>query len=403
MTSIVPNHFRWHCPHKVLKMNWQINAPEFDIRTFGETEPDEVLYEFDGPKIFTVVSPVGTLLYFLAEEDSGISRFVVAPTNTQIIERLKNGISSVRDALNQPWVWVLETTFDGTHQKSWRCTLADIPDETLPKPGVMLWSHLEPVFALRAIGEGLSEGNVPASVISQVIDGATTGLKKIASHMFEKGRPQGRKANFIRQFYDLPAQGFAYNSFEVAFRLPDSKQLKLPDGSSVDDLSEEFEELGNQLQKAIQWALKANPDSADASEIDLKMLEALEKLVPRQTGIVESVEVRGRIFKNAQKRYQLTRESAKCVSNALRSARSTQERICQISGLIPEIDKDNFTFTLRGTEDGREHFCSFPSELIDEVLLAFNTDKRVTVSGRETLGNGNIDVSIVVTSEEQPN
>ena len=65
------------------------------------------------------------------------------------------------------------------------------------------------------------------------------------------------------------------------------------------------------------------------------------------------------------------------------------------------MDKDNFTFTLRGTDDGREHFCSFPPELIDEVLLAFNTDKRVTVSGRETLGNGNIEVSIVATSEEQ--
>lgn len=383
-------------------MDWQINAPEFDIGAFGGVEPDEVLYEFDGPRIFTANSSFGTLLYFLAEEDDGVSRFIAAPTNPQVIERLKNGISSVRDALNQPWIWVLDISFDGTPQKSWRCTLADVPADALPKPGVMLWPHLEPVFALRAIGEGLSEGNVPASVIRQVIDGATTALKKIASRVFEKGRPQGRKANFIRQFYDLPAQGFAYNSFEVAFKLPDPKQLKLPDGSSAEDLSEAFEEIGNQLQQAIQWALKATPDSADASEIDLELLEALEKLVPRQTGVVESVEVRGRIFKNAHKRYPLTRESSKCVSNALRKARSTQERICQISGLIPEMDKDNFTFTLRGTDDGREHFCSFPPELIDEVLLAFNTDKRVTVSGRETLGNGNIEVSIVATSEEQP-
>lgn len=382
-------------------MDWQINAPEFDTKAFGGAQPDEVLYEFDGPRIFTATSSLGTLLYFLAEEDDEISRFIVAPTNAQIVEHLKSGISSVRDALNQPWVWMVDTV-DGIPQKSWRCTLADVPADVLPKPGVMLWSHLEPVFALRAIGEGLSEGNVPASVICQVIDGATTALKKIASRVFEKGRPQGRKANFIRQFYDLPAQGFAYNSFEVAFKLPDPKQLKLPDGSSAEDLSEEFEEIGKQLQQAIQWALKATPDSADTSEIDLELLEALEKLVPRQTGVVESVEVRGRIFKNAHKRYLLTRESSKCVSNALRKARSTQERICQISGLIPEMDKDNFTFTLRGTDDGREHFCSFPPELIDEVLLAFNTDKRVTVSGRETLGNGNIEVSIIATSQEQP-
>lgn len=377
-------------------MDWQINAPEFGIEPFVGVQLDEILYEFDGPRIFTATSLFGTLLYFLAEEDDGISRFIVVPTNAQIIERLKSGILSVWDALNQPWIWVVDVSFNGIPQKSWRCTLADVPADVLPKSGVMLWSHLEPVFALRAIGEGLSEGNVPASVIRQVIDGATTALKKIASRVFEKGRPQGRKANFIRQFYDLPAQGFAYNSFEVAFKLPDLKQLKLPDGGSADDLSEAFEEIGNQLQQAIEWALKTTLDSADTSEIDLELLEALEKLVPRQTGIVESVELRGRIFKNAHKRYPLTRESSKRVSNALRNARSTQERICQISGLIPEVDKDNFTFTLRGTDDGSEHFCSFPPELIDEVLLAFNTDKRVTVSGRETLGNGNIEVSIIL-------
>lgn len=377
-------------------MDWQINAPEFGIEPFAGVQLNEILYEFDGPRIFTATSLFGTLLYFLAEEDDEVSRFIVVPTNAQIVERLKSGILSVWDALNQPWIWVVDVSFNGIPQKSWRCTLADVPADVLPKSGVMLWSHLEPVFALRAIGEGLSEGNVPASVIRQVIDGATTALKKIASRVFEKGRPQGRKANFIRQFYDLPAQGFAYNSFEVAFKLPDLKQLKLPDGGSADDLSEAFEEIGNQLQQAIEWALKTTLDSADTSEIDLELLEALEKLVPRQTGIVESVELRGRIFKNAHKRYPLTRESSKRVSNALRNARSTQERICQISGLIPEVDKDNFTFTLRGTDDGSEHFCSFPPELIDEVLLAFNTDKRVTVSGRETLGNGNIEVSIIL-------
>jgi hypothetical protein len=265
----------------------------------------------------------------------------------------------------------------------------------------MLWPHLEPVFALRAIGDGLSEGSVPASVIRQVIDGATTALKTIANRVFQKAHAQGRKANFIRQFYDLPAQGFSYNSFEVAFRLPDIKQLKLPDGGSSEELGNEFEEIGNQLQQAIEWAMNARP-GVESEQIDIELLEALEKLVPRQTGIVESVEVRGRIFKNAQKRYPLTRESSKSVSNALRKARAMQERICSITGVIPEMDKDNFTFTLRGTEDGREHVCIFPPELIDEVLLAFNTDKRVTVSGRETLGNGNIDVSIVATSEVDP-
>lgn len=384
-------------------MDWHIDASECNVSPFGRPEPSEILYDFDGPRIFTAASALGELLYFLAHEDSQAMRFIVVPTNEQVIRRLKSGVLSVRDALNQPWLWVLDTSLDMTPQKSWRCSLADIPSDVLPKAGVMLWPHLEPVFALRAIGDGLSEGNVPVSVIRQVIDGATTALMKISNRVFSRSGMPGRKANGIRQFYDLPAQGFAYNSFEISFKLPDAKQLTLNDGKPLEDLSKEFEEIGNQLQRSIQWALEVDQAQAESDDLELDLLEALEKLVPRQAGIVESVEIRGRIFNNAQQRYLLTRDTSKRVGNALRKARFTQERICQISGLIPEMDKDNFTFTLRDTSDGREHSCSFPPELIDEVLLAFNTDKRVTVSGRETLGNGNIEVSLLAGSDDQPN
>ena len=70
----MPNHFLWPqaLALEVLKMDWQINAPEFDIGAFGGVEPEEVLYEFDGPRIFTANSSFGTLLYFLAEEDDGV-------------------------------------------------------------------------------------------------------------------------------------------------------------------------------------------------------------------------------------------------------------------------------------------------------------------------------------------
>lgn len=382
-------------------MNWDINATEFSVSSFGMPQPSETLYDFDGPRIFTATSTLGELLYFLADEDAQVLRFIVAPTSALVIQQLKTGISSVRDALDQPWLWVVDTSLDMTPQRSWRCTLTDIPSEVLPKPGVMLWPHLEPIFALRAIGDGLSRGNVPASVIRQVIDGATTALKKISSRVLESNNSLGRKTNYVRQFYDLPAQGFAYNSFEIAFKLPDAELLTRSDANPNEPLCQEFQEIGSQLQTAIQWALEKESHTAEPSDIDLDLLEALEKLVPRQSGVVESIEVRGRIFSSAHERYSLTRESTKRVSCALSKARATQERICQVSGLIPEMDKDNFTFTLRDTSDGRDHCCNFPPELIDEVLLAFNTDKRVTVSGRETLGNGNIDVSLIASSENQ--
>ena len=42
----------------------------------------------------------------------------------------------------------------------------------------------------------------------------------------------------------------------------------------------------------------------------------------------------------------------------------------------------------------KDHVCSFSAEIFDEVMAAFVSESRVAISGRETLKNGNIDVSI---------
>lgn len=382
------------CAQVLNKMDWTVTAPQFDVASFQGISPEEILYEFDGPRIFTARSDMGELLFYLADEQNGLCRYIVAPTNASIIERMKSGVRSVRDALNQPWVWFLDTRYDGSPVAAWKGTLADAPVDALPQPGVMLWPHLEPVFVLRAIGEGLGEGTVPASVIRQVVDGATTALKKIAGHVFQAAHAQGRKANVIRQFYDLPMQGVAYNSFEIAFRLPDRKQLNLGAGEAPEDLGSEFDEIGKLLEQALSWAIDAKHEE-DNEPLDIDLLEALEKLVPPQTGIVKSVELRGRIFRAGHARYQLTRDTSKRVRRALGKARVSQERIIKVTGLVRELDKDDPSFTLRETDDSKDHVCRFPQEFLDDVLEVFNTDQRVTISGRENIKNGEIDVSLV--------
>lgn len=379
-------------------MDWEIKGPTADLTSFGRLDPVEVLYEFDGPRVFTTRSSLGDLLCFLVDDDGELRRYIAAPTNPIVLGKLKSGYRSLHDALDQPWVWFVDIGYDGTPKAVWKGTLADAPDDTLPQKGVMLWPHLEPIFALRAIGAGLSEGNVPMSVIRQVIDGATTALKKIANSVFEDARRQGRKANTLRQFYDLPALGFAYNSFEVAFRLPETKQGPPTGTSAADESTAAFSAMGAKLELALKWAGKTMPDG-EGEAIDIDLLEALEKLVPPKSGIVKSVEVRGRIFGGATKPYLLTRESTSSVRKALGKARATQERITKVVGLVREFDKDDFTFTLRETDDDKDHACRFPPEFYDDLLEAFNTDERVTISGREILKTYEIEVSLV--SREQ--
>ena len=373
-------------------MDWQVAGITCSTEAFDPIRMEEVLFELDGPRIFTAQSASGLLLFYLADESNEALRYLVVPTNERILTRLKTGTCTVRNALAQPWLWVLDCDHHNTPLKCSQTTLDAIPAEVLPQKGITLWPHLEPLFALRAIGDGLIEGSIPASVISHVINGATTALKKVTNRVFAAANSQGRKSNALRQFYDLPAQGFAYNSFEIAFGLP--KAIQSQSLSTIEDnaLVSDFAAIGQQLQQAIQWATSA---SDDETPLDIDLLEALEKLVPPQTGIVKSIEVRGRIFSNAQFRYQLTRDTSHRVRTTLRNARQREEKITTVTGLIPALDKDNYIFTLRQTSDNRNHQCFFDSELLDEILDAFNTDKQVEVSGRENLANGDIDVSIV--------
>ena len=89
--------------------------------------------------------------------------------------------------------------------------------------------------------------------------------------------------------------------------------------------------------------MSAKPEE-DNEPLNINLLEALEKLEPPQTGIVKSVELRGRIFTGGHARYHLTRDTSKRVRRALGKARVSQERITIVSGLVREFDKDDPIF-----------------------------------------------------------
>lgn len=372
-------------------MNWEPKTPFDDLSIFEGLRPSEVLYEFDGPRIFVTQTQIGELLWYLADEDGRVFRFIAAPTNSAILSRLKSGLLSVRESLDQPWLWFVDIDFGGKPVAAWKGVLSEAPADALPQKGVMLWPHLEPAFALRAIGDGLDEGSVPMSVIRQVIDGASTALKKVANFVFEDARRQGRKANAIRRLYDLPAIGFAFNSFEVAFRFPGAEADLLSD-STIDEISISFSEMGRNLESALTWAMDVSRDDS-LPAIDL--LEALEKLVPPRSGIIKSIEVRGQIFSNPLVKFELTRESSTHVRKVLSAARASQEKITTVSGLIREFDKDDLSFTLRETSDGKDHVCRFQPEYYDDLFDAFSTDVRITISGMENIKTSEIDVSLV--------
>jgi hypothetical protein len=124
---------------------WTIHGKAVDARRFIPFAPQEVLYEFDGPRVFTLLDADGELnLVCWSDEDENQSRFVIVPTANSIVDSLRTGAISVFDALDQPRSWICDVSHAGHLNHCWRVEFDDIPRNALPAPGTMLLPALEP-------------------------------------------------------------------------------------------------------------------------------------------------------------------------------------------------------------------------------------------------------------------
>lgn len=105
-------------------------------------EPVVILYEYDGPKIFTCKDPADNLyLAYYCDEDAAGVRFLVVAFSDELVERLTSGIINMRDALTRPRAWIFDIDNDSNPVGAWRIDVDDLPPGMLPQPGVMLWKH----------------------------------------------------------------------------------------------------------------------------------------------------------------------------------------------------------------------------------------------------------------------
>ena len=124
---------------------WSIAGKPVSPGRFQPFEPVDVLYEFDGPRIFTLWDSEGELnLAYWSDEDDAICRYVVVPTTSKILTALRQGGISVYDALSQPRCWLCDVGHTGAITECQRVEFEAIPRDSLPAIGTMLLPTLEP-------------------------------------------------------------------------------------------------------------------------------------------------------------------------------------------------------------------------------------------------------------------
>ncbi|MFM0294996.1 hypothetical protein P0D68_17800 [Paraburkholderia sp. RL17-380-BIE-A] len=350
---------------------------------------ERVLYEAEQPIVYLTKTKQGQeMLAYLADETDGYQFIVVAPATPTSVRRLESGSIGIREALTDTWMWMVRANFAQGVSEAWSVTEAAIPALHLPKPGTPLLPEHRIAFSARAVGDGISLGSVPCSVIAFVANAAKSSLKAILDHTLA-ANVEGRPTDAQRALYDLPVRQLKFASFEVGLAAP--KQDLFPNDAVLQAV--------NDLKTGLEWAEDTQSNEALEAGDDTKteaILRATLALTPPGHGAITSVEVGGYWLKG--RRYTLTRKSRSKVANRLRQLK--EEEIVLLSGRIGEIDDDKLSFILRDVEgENVERRGSFPEELLDDMRTHYFEENRIQISG--VMRAGKLRVTAVVQSNEE--
>ncbi len=140
--------------------------PPVDLAHIGDLKPLEVLYDFDGPCIFTARTPAGLLLlaYLVEELDpEAMARFLIATSSHQTLDGLREGALSVRAALLGGSLWLVDLgQADALPKRAYQIEATQLPPDALPEPAIMLLPELAPLLHIRFCGDRRRDYGVAA-------------------------------------------------------------------------------------------------------------------------------------------------------------------------------------------------------------------------------------------------
>lgn len=128
-------------------MMWNVSGTLLDNDALGNLAPVEILYEYEGPRIFTASHCGRPVLAYESDcdDEQRIRRLLVVPTSDRIVRELKEGMLSISDSLKQPWLHAVDQSFDGTILAIWHISagLESVPEKYKPVEGTLLSAELE--------------------------------------------------------------------------------------------------------------------------------------------------------------------------------------------------------------------------------------------------------------------
>ncbi|WP_157182175.1 hypothetical protein [Methylobacterium sp. WSM2598] len=356
---------------------WSVEEPALPAWTTFPLDPEEILYEFDGPLTFTAKFGFFNALFHKVGQRRGSHFYIAVETSVDIISALKSGRISVRGALNRQHAWIIETLSDLSVVRYWQCSNDNMPERLLPRRGVSLYSYLgqspnsveqvNAFFSMAFVGPDLKSSSVPFSLLKKLINESYDAARRFLSPVFLSG---AKSVTF-----DFPAKtvpgSLVLTLDEPIINANRLKQRTSDAPVSVEAARSSFarqrESFFDEVEELVVQASTGQVADSLAEE-RFSLLDNIQHIIPSDENRIKQVEFSGRST-------SITRAlvvDEKAGTTIHRAFKRVERQVVTETGRIEIVNVPSKYFVYRSTR-GKQVACHIPADMFGRL----NADGRI--------------------------
>lgn len=338
-------------------MTWDRNRPVQTDWQAGPIEPHEILYELDGPAIFTAQVGLSKFLFFKHDETDDAEIFVAAAVDKSDVAALRAGHISVRGALSYRNAWLVKADFDRVVQNYQAHDFSSI-EPYLPPRGVGLSAKFgvvpdsieqaESFLSFKFVGQSMTEESMPLSVFKELVD----NISSLVRHtLLPKSLQKGRN----NRFFDVTIGQPKFASLLVSIKGFDFDAVGLRNFKNTKHLEpevlrKEAVELSGDLWKSIIETSAL----ADQGELELDkarlhsvFLDHIANIVPSSDNDLDRLEIS---YHGTDRPQVITIDQASG-DRLIQAGQLEGIQQKSLTGVVVEINGDARTFIIKNDVD----------------------------------------------------
>lgn len=341
--------------------------------------------------IFTALIGLEKYLFFKADEHDDGDYFFASKITQEAVQALKDGRLSVRGALWQDHIWMLDLNLDWEVRR-YQSFKAQTVSEILPPKGVGISSEHKKVadtlqqadsaLSFRFFGNELQEGAMPFSVFKNLIDNV---YRIIKNAFMPTSLASGRGSSLI----SIPIRQPNFSSLLIAMDEPVFEKLRAQKSKAYKDI--DFNEIDSEIDRKGKHFFEKFEEAAEAAAAskfkksfvkeNFELIKSVQDILPRENAAVSNLEVSSHLH-SVNHHFQVNIEAGEIIR---RTYKEVKGKDVTLSGVVVSITSKQRTFVLQ-SEYGKEVTCHVASEFIDPLIASseLKIGRKVKVTGEFT-------------------